>query len=559
MNGPLLEKRGAIAEFSFNGGIRLTGHKKESTQQPIASLPLPEKFVIPLRQHLGGEIKPLVSLGDKVLKGQLIGDSKTTMGASVHAPTSGTVTAIEKRAVPHASGLDDLCIEVSSDAQDRWIDLSPLGEEYRRVSPQTLTEKLDRSGIVGLGGAVFPTYRKMQTGREHQIETLIVNGAECEPWISCDQALMQERASEIVKGIEITLFISGASNCLIGIEDNKPEAIKAMEIGINQSGLPAKVITIPTIYPTGGERQLIKVLTDKEVPAEGYPSDIGMLVLNVATVWSLYRFIIEGKPLISRIVTVTGDGVEKPQNIETLIGSPFSELIGFAGGYKAGAVLLTMGGPMMGFTVPHDNMPVVKATNCLLVQTSESISVKPTPVSCIRCAACAEVCPVELLPQQLFWYSRAKKFDTLERFNINSCIECGCCDYVCPSHIPLAHYFKFAKTEIRALAAEKEKADIARMRHEARAERLERIKKEKAEKLAAKKAALQTRKKNQGEGKKAAITDALERAQKRKQSIKINAEKVNSGSPDIQTKTNSENSSLDRQGAKSTRDQGGIE
>ena len=369
---------------------------------------------------------------------------------------------------------------------------------------------------------MFPADRKIQAGilSLRKLDTLIINGAECEPWITCDQALMQERADAILKGIEIALYISGATTCLVGIEDNKPHAIEAMTKAARESASPVSVITIPTIYPTGGERQLIKVLTNREVPNNGYPADIGILVMNVATVWSLQEYILYGRPLISRIVTVTGHGVLKPCNVEARIGSPISALITQAGGYADQVRQLTMGGPMMGFALPSDELPVVKATNCLLTDTVSALNKKPDAMACIRCGACAEACPADLLPQQLYWYSRAKNLEVLKNYNLNNCIECGCCDYVCPSHIPLVHYFRYAKAETRNAEVEQKKADIARQRHEAREARLERIKQEKAAKLAAKKAALEKKKKNQPDDKKAAIAEALERAKKRKESLK---------------------------------------
>lgn len=509
-------------EYTFNGGIRLREFNKISCDSAIVSMPLSNRYVVPLQQHIGATLQPAVTLGETVLKGQLLAASEAKLASTIHAPTSGTITAIDERAVPHPSGLKDLCIELTSDGEDRWIELKPVGGQYRDQSPQILMALLEESGIVGLGGAVYPTSAKMQTveNSADKIGTLIINAAECEPWISCDQALMQEKSDDILRGIDVALHISGANSCLVGIEDNKPEAINAMEMAAKNSSLPVSVITIPTIYPTGGERQLIKVLTNREVPADGYPADNGMLVLNVATAWSLQNFIIHGKPLISRIVTVTGSGIKAPCNVEARIGTTMSNLIEQSGGYTENVRQLTMGGPMMGFALPSDELPVVKATNCLLAETDATLTRKPDAMACIRCGACAEACPADLLPQQLYWYSRAKNLEALKTYSLKNCIECGCCDYVCPSHIPLVHYFRFSKTETRNAEAEQKKANIARIRHEARDTRLERIKKEKAEKLAAKKAALEAKKKNQPDDKKAAIADALERAKKRKEELK---------------------------------------
>lgn len=526
----------ATTLFQFPGGIKLEGHKAISTNGKIKQqLSIPKVLTIPLRQHIGQEVTALVKVGDTVKKGQMLARAKSHFSAVVHASTSGTVSAIEDRPVPHPSGISDLCIEISSDGKDNCIEYEHYGHDWPNISPAVLLEKLNDSGIVGLGGATFPTAVKIQSGFERTVSTLIINGAECEPWISCDQALMQEHPQQILEGIAIAMHMTAASVCLIGIEDNKPDAIAAMKAASLAFEQDIKVVTIPTIYPTGGERQLIKVLTDKVVPESGFPIDIDMLVLNVATASAIRHFIYNGEPLTSRVVTVTGDGVHTPCNILARIGTPMSALVEQAGGYTANVKQLSMGGPMMGFALDHDEYPIVKASNCLLAQTLETISIKPSAMACIRCGACSESCPMELLPQQLYWYSRAKNLDGLERFSIQNCITCGVCDYVCPSHIPLSHYFRFAKSEIKNANLEQKKADNARLRHEVRQERLERIKREKAEKLAIKKAALAAKKKNAESddgknNKSAAIADALERAKKRKAQLKLESKDSDSTS-----------------------------
>lgn len=527
-----------IAEYKFPGGIKLQGHKAISTQGLIKKQArIPKVLTIPLRQHIGQEVVALVEIGDTVKKGQLLARAKSTFSAAVHASTSGTISAIEDRPVPHPSGMQDLCIEITSDGNDTSIESRGYSNDWPSASPQELLEKLNDSGIVGLGGATFPTAVKVQSGFEQKVSTLIINGAECEPWISCDQALMQEQSLQILEGIAIVMHITNTSNCLIGIEDNKADAITAMTAACESFDQDIKVVTSPTLYPTGGERQLIKVLTNKSVPKSGLPIDIGMLVLNVATAWALANFIKNGEPLTSRVVTVTGDGIVSPCNISARIGTPMNTLIEQAGGYTATVKQLSMGGPMMGFALDHDEYPIVKASNCLLAQTPQTISIKPSAMPCIRCGACSESCPMELLPQQLYWYSRAKNLDGLERFSIQSCITCGACDYVCPSHIPLSHYFRFAKSEIKNAASEQKKADNARLRHEARQDRLERIKKEKAEKLAAKKAALAEKKKNaeandSKDSKQSAIADALARSKKRKAQLKKDSSNDTAEVPD---------------------------
>jgi electron transport complex protein RnfC len=508
--------------FRFNGGLHLDDHKKESSCRAISQLPTPKKLVIPLHQHLGTPINPIVKLGDKVLKGQLLARSNSALSAAVHASSSGIITAITEHTIPHPSGLSGLCIEIETDGKETLTTLSPVGTNYKRYSPQELALKLAESGIVGMGGAAFPTSKKIQHGISTQIETLIINAAECEPWISCDQALMQERPKEIISAIELCLYLSGAKKCLLGIENNKQKSIQALQNALSNNPAPITIISIPTLYPSGGERQLIKVLSNKEVPAKGLPSDIGMLVLNVATAWAVQNYIFNAMPLISRIVTVTGDAIETPQNIEAPIGASISDLIAHAGGYKNNVKQLIMGGPMMGYALPHDAIPIVKASNCLLVQSIHSSLQKTSPQPCIRCSACAEVCPAELLPQQLYWYSQAKNLAMLEQFHLSSCIECGCCDHVCPSHIPLVHFFRYAKAEQRTSVKDLKKADLARTRFEARSLRLERLKTEKAEKLALKKAALAEKKNNKTptDSKNDAIAAALQRSKERKAALK---------------------------------------
>ena len=504
----------------FNGGIHLEGHKAVSTAEPISDAPLSQQYTLPIRQHIGLPSTPLVKVGDTVLKGQMIARQGPVPSAALHAPTSGTVIAMEQRAVPHPSGLRDQCIVIEADGEDRAAVFEPIGDAWRAMPREDVIEQLRESGVVGLGGAVFPTAGKFRSACEWEVTTLILNGAECEPWITCDQMLMQENAKEIIEGAAIALHLSQASQCLIGIEDNKPEAIAAMSAAAKDSGLPVSVISIPTIYPTGGERQLIKVLTGKEVPNGQLPANIGMLVLNVGTVWAVNHYITTGEPLIERVVTVSGDGVNQPRNLRARIGTPIIDLINAAGGYTSAANRLTLGGPMMGYALPDDSLPLIKAGNCILVTTPATLKAKPEAQSCIRCGACADACPANLLPQQLYWYSRARNHEALEKLSLSSCIECGCCDFVCPSHIPLAHYFRFSKADIRSAAEETRKADIARQRHDARQARLDRIAAEKAAKLAAKKAALAKKNAAASGDKKDAIAEALERAKARKADLK---------------------------------------
>ncbi len=502
--------------WRFPGGLHLEEHKALSTSQPISEAGIPSQLVIPLQQHIGAPAKPLVAIGDRVLKGQLLAQPEGYVSAPIHASSSGTVVAIEEREVPHPSGLAAPCIVIDTDGDDQWCALTPH-PDYKQLDPSELRNIIRDAGIVGLGGAGFPSFIKLNPGGRTAVETLILNGAECEPYISCDDMLMRERPAEVIKGARIMRHALQARHCLIGIEDNKPEAINAMRVALAEiSEKQIEVVVVPTRYPTGGEKQLIKVLTGKEVPSQGLPLDIGVVCHNVATAAAIYRAVEQGEPLISRIVTITGQGAAAPQNIEVRIGTPIAQLLEQAGGTQ-GRYQLLMGGPMMGFELANEQLPTIKTTNCLLL-ASETDLTKPAPaMPCIRCGECARVCPAQLLPQQLYWHSRAKEFDKVQDYRLFDCIECGCCAYVCPSNLPLVQFYRYAKTEIWAQERDRQAADRARERHEFRGLRKER---EKAEKAAKHKARAQAVKKDgDADAKKAAIQAAMERAKaKREQS-----------------------------------------
>ena len=465
--------------FPFHGGLKTVRHKTESNQQAIRCAALPQQLHVPLRQHVGAIAKPLVQPGDPVLKGQIIGQPDGYVSAAVHAPTSGIVTAVDKRPVPHPSGMTDWCVSIEVDGQERWIERRPV--DYQHLHPSDLRNAVRSAGVVGLGGAVFPSAVKMNlSGHCERLEHLIINGAECEPWMTCDDRLMRERASGIVAGIHILAHLLAPREVLIGIEDDKPEAIAAMVAACAGTGYAVR--PVPTRYPSGGVKQLTKLLTNKEAPVDGRSTDIGVQCFNVATAYTIHRAIDYGEPVISRIVTITGH-VKQPQNLEVLLGSSFAELIAECGGYQDGVQRLIMGGPLMGFALHDDQVPVTKATNCILAAGPGELTPEQPVMPCIRCGACMDVCPADLLPQQLYWHARAKEFDKAQAYHLFSCIECGCCSYVCPSRIPLVQYYRYAKNEIWAQEKEKQRAELARQRHQARLERLEREKQEREAKL----------------------------------------------------------------------------
>jgi electron transport complex protein RnfC len=464
----------------FHGGVHPDGHKQLSTTSPIAKLAIPQKLVLPLRQHVGYIPKVKVQVGDHVLKGQMLAEAEGNVSAAIHAPTSGTVTAISEAVIPHPSGLPDMCITITPDGKDEWTTLQPI--DWRNTDKQTLVTNLRSSGIVGLGGATFPTHIKVRADGKSQVHTLVINAAECEPYITCDDMLMRERAHEIVKGMEIVKYLLNAEKCIIGIEDNKPEAIATMtQASMALPGTSVKVV--PTLYPSGDARRLIHLVSGIEIPHDKRSTDVGVQVFNVATVLAIYRYFTFGEPAIDRIVTITGS-VNSPQNFEVLFGTPLQTLIDAAGGVQAGTNHYIMGGPMMGFDLPTIDVPITKAANCIIAATPDLFAPPPPAMPCIRCARCADACPVNLQPQELYWFSKSDNFEKARDYNLFDCIECGCCTYVCPSNIPLVQYYRYAKSEIISADKAKEAADLARERNEFRLARIEREKMERAQKHA---------------------------------------------------------------------------
>ncbi len=518
---PLHSKRRV---WTFHGGVHVPDEKALSNGAPIEPIPLPPRLVIPLAQHIGAPARPCVRVGDRVLKGQLIGEPDGYVSAAVHASSSGLVVAVEARPVPHPSGLSAPCVVIETDGEDAWAPLPEPLTDYVHLDPSVIRERVRWAGVVGLGGASFPTSVKLNPGPDRRLKTLIINGAECEPYITCDDRLMREQPGRILEGVRILLHLIGAERVLIGIEDNKGAAIAALVQSLVATDLRdlATVVPIPTLYPSGGERQLIRVLTGLEVPSHGLPAQIGILCQNVGTAAALADAVLRGRPLISRVVTVTGRSVATPRNLEVPVGTPASALIAHCGGYRQPPRKLLCGGPMMGFELADSEVPITKAANCLLALTAAEAPDPGPALACIRCGRCAEVCPVRLLPQQLYWHARAKDLDRAQDYNLFDCIECGCCAAVCPSHLPLVHYYRYAKTEVWAREADRRKAEQARQRHEARLERLARQEEERKAKLRRKKESLEGKdagetKPVSGDAKRAAIEAARQRAAAKKQ------------------------------------------
>jgi electron transport complex protein RnfC len=508
--------------FKFNGGVHPPENKAQSTQRPIGQLTLPERLVLPLRQHVGNIPKVAVSVGDHVLKGQLLAEAEGMVSAAIHAPTSGTITAIADAVIPHPSGLPDHCITLTPDGQDTWITHQPI--DWRNTDRKALVASLRLSGIVGLGGATFPTQVKLRADGKSVVHTLVINAAECEPYITCDDMLMRERATDIVQGIAIAQHLLGATKVLIGIEDNKPEAIRAMQQAV--TGTTMEVVVVPTLYPSGDARRLVHLLLGQEIPYNKRSTEVGIQVFNVATVLALHRYFNHGEPAISRIVSMTGN-VAHPQNFEVLFGTPLAHLIHAAGGVKANTTHFIMGGPMMGFNLPDTNIPITKAANCIIAATPDLFAPPPPAMPCIRCVRCADACPVSLQPQELYWFAKSDNFEKARDYKLFDCIECGACSYVCPSDIPLVQYYRYAKSEIIAADKAKEAADLARERNEARIARIEREKLERAQKHAERAQGAKAEPKQEtatpastsagaDDAKKAAIAAAIERAKQQK-------------------------------------------
>ena len=537
---------GKLIRYARRAGGTPTTHAEEANKRltreaPIRPAPLPEQLILPLAMHIGQPARALVKPGDRVLRGQRIARADGFVSAPVHASTSGVVRAIEARPVPHPSGLSAPCIVIDVDGLDEPAEVLEPYPDYLERDPLLLRNRVREAGIVGLGGAVFPSAVKLAVPAHEPIHTVILNGAECEDYITCDDRLMRERAPEVIEGALVLMHMTGAGQCLIGVEDNKPEAMDALNQVIRLFGETRRiqVRAVPSQYPAGAEKQLIRTLTGKEIPRERHASEEGIVGQNVATAAAIWRAVVRGEPMISRVVTLTGRGLREAGNWDVRLGTPTGALIErVAGGYAPDVARLLMGGPMMGIALHSDEVPVVKASNCFLALCEDEVTPTLDPMPCIRCGACAEACPVQLLPQQLYWFSRGREFDKAEVHHLFDCIECGCCATACPSNIPLVQYFRFAKNEIWAQERERLKAAQARERHEFRLARIEREKREredamarKREALAAAQSAAQSAAQNSAhnsddnaapsadEARQAAIQAAMARARARKEAI----------------------------------------
>lgn len=418
---------------TFSGGIHPAYNKELTSDKAIVDMPLPQRVRLPLKQHLGAPCKPLVKKGDVVSVGQKIADTDAFVAAPIIASVGGEVVAV-----------DDQGIEIVTDPQQS----QSSGEPKKFESPAELRQLIREAGIVGLGGATFPTHVKLSPPEGKEVHTLIVNGAECEPFLTTDHRLMVEHGQELIEGIKLLLQACGAGQAIIGIEGNKPDAIENLK-ELTREIDNIRVVGVPVVYPQGGERQLIKTLTGKEVPVGGLPLDLGIVVSNVATAVAVHHAVNLGRPLIDRVVTVSGKGIAKPSNVRVRFGTPIREVIEFCGGMSEDAAKVVCGGPMMGKALANLDIPVTKGTSGILVFTEDEVRIYEER-TCIRCARCVDACPQKLMPNYLALYSRKSMYNDAEAIHLFNCIECGCCSYVCPARIPLVHYIQMAKNEINS-------------------------------------------------------------------------------------------------------------
>jgi len=465
-------------------GVHPDDHKRPAADAPLRVLPLPAKLYMPLLQHVGQPARPIVLVGQKVLKGQLIAEPQGRISAPVHAPSSGTISAIGEITAPHPSGLPFHAITITTDGEDKAIETHTPTDPFA-LSPEEVTQLVADAGVVGLGGATFPSSVKLALGKRTQITTLIVNGGECEPYLSCDDRVMRDFAVGVIDGVRLMMHATGAIEVLVGIEENKPESIAAMRKAA--AGFPEiKLRPVPARYPMGSDRQLIETLTGKEVPSDCRAADVGVIVNNVSTAYAVHRAIRLGEPLIRRIVTINGGAVWQPGNILAPVGTLASDLLAFAG-LKSEPARLLMGGPMMGAVLPHAQVPIVKGCAGILALNDDEIST-PAASPCIRCGTCTSVCPIGLLPLEMAANIRVDNLNGAAALGLSDCISCGCCAYVCPSHIPLVQYFTHAKGELWSQERTKLRLDASKRLAAERTERMEREAKEKAAAAAKRKA-----------------------------------------------------------------------
>lgn len=432
---------------TFFGGIHPKYAKEQTAASPIEILSAPETVVVPMQQHIGAPAVPTVKKGDEVLVGQVIGEATQPISAPVHSPVSGTVVAVTDR--PHINGRSVLSVVIENDGQNKWVELETHPDPVQ-LDRDAIINKIRAAGIVGMGGAGFPTAAKLRPPKDAVIDYLIINGAECEPYLTADHRLMLEYAEDLILGAKLLAKACNAKKIVIGVEDNKMDAVAELQ---KYSGA-IEIALLDTKYPQGGEKQLILAITGREVPSNGLPFQAGVVVQNAATAVAVAQALRDGKPLVQRIVTVTGSVVKEPRNFLVPLGTPLQHLVEAAGGFTEEPGKVIVGGPMMGMAQHGLEAPIVKTSNGILALTKAEAEV-PNVLPCIKCARCVDVCPVQLLPLRLEAFGMNGMWDEAKDYGAMDCIECGCCTYICPSKRPLLHYIRVAKNEIVAASRRK--------------------------------------------------------------------------------------------------------
>ncbi len=430
--------------FTFKGGIHPDYNKERTYASPIEVLPPTEEMYVPLSQHIGAPCIPTVKPGDYVKMGQVIADNTVAMSCPIHSPVSGKFKGVIQHW--HPSGTRQATMLIENDGLDTVDEtLQPYEDDLDDLTPSDIINYARESGTVGMGGAGFPLHVKLRTALDKKIETIIINGAECEPFITADHRAMVEYPRTIINGVKLIMKCLNKDNAIIAIESNKPDAIATMSHAAEDSDIT--IVELPTKYPQGGEKQLIKAITGREIPPGKLPMDIGCAVFNVDTCASLYRYITKGRPLIKRVCTVSGSAVRSPKNLLVRIGTPYYALFEHCDGFTDDPYKIISGGPMMGSAQHSIETPVVKNTSALLAFCADEEGFEKEPV-CIRCGKCIEVCPMRLMPTYLYQHALAGEFTECKKLNVTDCIECGCCSYVCPGKLHLVQAMRMAKGNI---------------------------------------------------------------------------------------------------------------